>query len=373
MLKNWWKIVRTVVIAVGVLLTFFAIIETMRAYQTLHNFHPIAGYAFLIVLIALAVWFVGYLAVALMSRPPAIVPPAMPDGESPTHHQLKRFAKYLVKYLNRLASNPSLTDDYRDMADRSADKLYDAITGLTDSETLTKAIETAETETINPLLESLDDQAEKEIRASVAVVMAGVTLSPYKAADLMIVVYRNFAMVTRLIRIYNTRPRLSQQLRIAMDIINVVATVNYINMGKNLIEQLGSKVPGIGRIIDDIAQGIGAGFMTSVVGHAAIYRCRAYKAFNADEAKDTIRSRVTDFYADVRDMFNKDILPQITRRIGDTSKETIDKIASAIDETGAIIGKCVKAPFNAATAAVGYSKKKSRGLTRIFRRKKRDD
>ncbi len=46
-----------------------------------------------------------------------------------------------------------------------------------------------------------------------------------------------------------------------MDIINIIATVNYINMGKNLIEHLGSKVPGIGRFIDDIAQGIGAGFL----------------------------------------------------------------------------------------------------------------
>ena len=141
-------------------------------------------------------------------------------------------------------------------------------------------------------------------------------------------------------------------------------------MGKNLIEHLGSKVPGIGRFIDDIAQGIGAGFMTSVTGHAAIYRCRAYRPFNAEQAKDNIRTRIGSFYADVRDMFNKDILPQITRRIGDTSKDTIDKIASAIDETGSLVGKFVKAPFSAATTAastaVDYSKKQTKN---IFRRK----
>ncbi|MCK5000336.1 MAG: DUF697 domain-containing protein [Anaerohalosphaera sp.] len=364
MLKTWWKIIRTIVIAVGVLLTFFAVIEIIRAYQTLYLLHPIAGYAFLAVLLGLLLWLIVYLAVALASRPAALVPPDEPASESPTPRQARRFANYLVKYLNRLAVNTVLTEPQRQTAQAAADKLKTDISSEPD--VLRAAIEQTEQETIVPLLDSLDAQAEKEIRVCVAVVMAGVTLSPYKAADLMIVVYRNITMVARLIRIYNTRPRLTQQFHIAMDIINIIATVNYINMGKNLIEHLGSKVPGIGSFIDDIAQGIGAGFMTSVTGHAAIYRCRAYRRFSTEQAKDTLRSRIGGFYADVRDMFNKDILPQITRRIGDTSKDTIEKIASAIDETGSIIGKFVKAPFNAASTAVDYSKKKT---LHIFRRK----
>ena len=79
-------------------------------------------------------------------------------------------------------------------------------------------------------------------------VMLAVTLSPYKSADLLVVVYRNFVMVGRIIRIYNARPSVAGQMRVFSDIFSVVATVNYLNMGRNLIEALASHVPGIGQI-----------------------------------------------------------------------------------------------------------------------------
>lgn len=37
MLKTWWRIIRTTIIAIGALLTFFAVIEAIRAYQTLRD------------------------------------------------------------------------------------------------------------------------------------------------------------------------------------------------------------------------------------------------------------------------------------------------------------------------------------------------
>ena len=46
MLKTIWKLVRTAVVVIGVLLSFFAFLEILRAYQTLYNFHPVAGYIF---------------------------------------------------------------------------------------------------------------------------------------------------------------------------------------------------------------------------------------------------------------------------------------------------------------------------------------
>ena len=77
----------------------------------------------------------------------------------------------------------------------------------------------------------LDEKAEKQVRKSTRDVMVGVTLSPYKAADLLIVLYRNLIMTTKIIRIYNTRPRFREQLKTIYDTICIVATVNYINMG----------------------------------------------------------------------------------------------------------------------------------------------
>ena len=56
-------------------------------------------------------------------------------------------------------------------------------------------------------------------------------------------------------------------------------------MGKSLLEDLGSRVPGIGKTLDNIVQGIGAGLMTSVAGHAALHHCQAFKKWSAEEAK----------------------------------------------------------------------------------------
>ncbi|MHC5083331.1 MAG: DUF697 domain-containing protein [Planctomycetota bacterium] len=182
-------------------------------------------------------------------------------------------------------------------------------------------------------------------------IMVGVTLSPYKSADLLIVLYRNLMMLVRIVKVYRVRPALSEQIAIFSDIINVIATVNYINMGKNLIEGLGSKVPGIGRFIDDIAQGIGAGFMTTITGHAAMDRCRAFKGYNTEEAKRHLLSHVGDFYTDVKDMFFKDVWGGVRSRAGAVAEDKADKVAAAIDETGSSITNFVKVPVKAAGAA----------------------
>ncbi|MHC5096778.1 MAG: DUF697 domain-containing protein [Planctomycetota bacterium] len=142
-----------------------------------------------------------------------------------------------------------------------------------------------------------------------------------------------------------------EQLRIFSDIINVIATVNYINMGKNLIEGIASRVPGIGRFVDDIAQGIGAGFMTTITGHAAMDRCRSFRGWNEAEAKKHLLSHVGDFYNDVKDIFFKDVWAGVRGRAGVAATDAGDKVADAIDETGSLLDSFVKAPVKIVSTA----------------------
>lgn len=347
-LKTWFRIFKTVLLVFGALLSFFAFIEILRAYQTLNELHPVAGYIFVGVIAALLIWLAAYLLKTIIAQPPVLIPPRIGDPKTATPRRVKRYAKYLIKYMARLSVNPYLPTDQQQTVAAELNKLASALYSAKSSDELADEIETAQDQAIRPALETLDDRAEKEIRSCVAVVMTGVTLSPYKAADLMIVVYRNIVMSARIMKIYNSRPRLREQFKIAADIIAVVATVNYINMGKNLIEGLTSRAPFIGKYSDDIAQGIGAGFMTSVVGHAAVQRCKAFKGFDRTRATEKLKSKAAHFYEDVRDMFKKDILPSVVNRIGDASRETFDKIASALDDTGNLIGNIIKTPIGAA-------------------------
>jgi len=368
----------TAVWIIGGLLSFFFLIEVLRAYQTLHNFHPAAAYVFVIVLASMTIWVFWYFFAALVSRPPVLIPPPIGDPAQASALQLRRYARYLARYLNRLRNNPGLCEEDRRTAADAVDALNIARKAWLEREKLLAAIDLAEATAIKPLLEKIDARALGQIRASMRDVMVGVTLSPYKAADLLIVLYRNLVMVTRIIHVYNARPRFRQQLTIYADIVRVIATVNYINMGKNLIEGLGSNVPGIGRFVDDIAQGIGAGFMTTIVGHAAMDRCRAFRTWNERQAKDSLRHRATAFYGDVKNTFWVDVWPAIRSRAGAAAVDLKDKIAVALDETGNAIGSCIKAPVNgavyatkAAGRAASYSARRIVRLPRIFSRRRK--
>lgn len=377
MLKSWFKLIRAALIVIGVLLSFFAFVEIVRAYQTLYDMHPAAGYTFLTVILVGVVWLLLYIVFSLASRPRALTAPVIDDYSTASKRQLQRYIKYLLKYLARLVNNELITDEDSELILTGIAEL-NAVLETSDSEVLVDAIGKVESTVIEPVLSTIDEHAKKQIRTSMRDVMLGVTLSPYKSADLIIVVYRNFVMVGRIIRIYNTRPTVGQQWRIFSDILSVVATVNYINMGRNLIEALASRVPGIGHFTDDIAQGIGAGFMTTVAGHAALDRCRAFKGWDRAEAKDSILKKVGDFYADVKDLFFSDIFSLIKTRTGDASSELKDKVASALDDTGNVLGKCITMPIKAGAAgtkAVVNTSVKGvswigRGLTFPFRRKK---
>jgi hypothetical protein len=215
---------------------------------------------------------------------------------------------------------------------------------------LHEAVLFVEQNAIVPALESLDKQAGRQVRDCVRDVMLGVTLSPYKSVDLFIVLYRNVWMVARIIRTYNTRPALGQSIRMGLDILNIVATVNYINMGKNLIEALASRLPGIGKLTDDIAQGIGAGFMTSIAGHAAMDRCRAFHRWNPQEARAGLLNHIGDFYADVRDIFFADVWGFVKVRSGQATDQVRDAVGQALDQTAQTITEYVRIPTKAAVA-----------------------
>ena len=349
MLKTIWKLIRTAVIVIGVLLSFFAVLELIRAYQTLYAFHPVAGYIFAAVIVGLLIWLVIYVWGNMAVFPKPLNPPKIDDCAAASDRQLKKYLRYLRRFLLRLMGNHNLTDEDRSQIAAALSQLESQTTF--DRPACLSLIESIETNHIKPALKTLDVQASKQVRDSMRDIMVGVTLSPYKSADLLIVLYRNLVMVVRIVKVYRVRPALSEQLRIFSDIINVIATVNYINMGKNLIEGLASRVPGIGRFMDDIAQGIGAGFMTTITGHAAMDRCRSFRGWNEADAKRHLLSHVGDFYNDVKDIFFKDVWGGIRGRAGMATPEAGEKVADAIDATGSIVDTFIKTPIKAAGTA----------------------
>lgn len=353
MLRSFLKNARVVLLVVGVFVSMFFVAESIRVYQVFYSVHAFFGVLFLIVFLGCLGWLFRFVFKAMVSSPPVLVPPNIGSLDKLKGRELKRYVKYLIKYLGRLSANENLSDEDKAKAGNTAVYLRGSLKAEESNEIRIDDINKAE-EQIEVLLGKLDDKAKGQVRRSTRDIMVAVTLSPYKAADLMIVLYRNLLMTTKIIRIYNSRPRFREQLKIIIDIITVVVTINYINMGKSLLEGLGAKVPVVGKYIDDIAQGIGAGFMTSVAGNAAMQRCRAFKAWSVEEAEVKIHRNLRSFLAEVNYTFKNEVFDLLGKRM-DIAKETLDRVkegvSEVLDNTVDAVDRFVKQPIAASAAA----------------------
>ncbi|MBE7559464.1 DUF697 domain-containing protein [bacterium] len=311
-LKYLWRMARFALVAAGVALSFFALLEVLRAYQTLSAVHVWLGRAFLLLLLGVVAGSVAYFLLLLRSKPRILSPPRIKNRDDAGERELRKYCRYLVRYLERLQENPMLARDERARAYREREDLLRTLAAAPSHNALAVAIRRAEREAMDPLIAILDQHAERELRASVRDVMLGVTLLPYRSADLFIVVFRNAGMIARLTRIYHGRPLLGDLLLIFWDTLKVVATVNFLNLSGKLLESFGSSVPFFGRMADAAAQGLGAGYFTSIAGHGAMGRCRAYAGWDAETARATTRRNLARFMKEVSQIFTTDVLHSLS-------------------------------------------------------------
>ena len=345
-LQFWWRIIKTITLVAGVLLSFFAVIEFIRAFNTLYELNPYAGYGFLIITGIFITWLFFYVAAAIGSRPKVLEPPEIKDNSLASPRELRNYLQYLEKLLRRLQENNNLAQtEIREGLQKYINYIKENKNSSAGQE-LIDTIQKIESECIKPLILKLDSFAEREVQKCIRDIMLGVTLSPYRAVDLFVVIYRNAVMVVNVSKIYNSQPRVREQIAIGKDVLSIVAAVNFINFGSRFTEQLMSKVPYIGTIVDDIAQGVGAGLLTSAAGHAAIHRCRSYKGWDRKESMHMMANKIDLFFRDVYNIFRQDVLPSMRYRVA--SMEAWEKLssgmASAFEKMVEIIKSFVREP-----------------------------
>ena len=149
---------------------------------------------------------------------------------------------------------------------------------------------------------------------SVGLVSLGTALSPYRSADVLIVLVRNTHMVNRIIRIYRTRPTPIETIRVFIDIARVVAWVNVINATDQIWSGVGRHLPLVGKYGESISEGLFSGLLTSVAGHAAIDRCRSYHAWSAESAAREYRSKLRRWGDDILSLLKRNAIPRFLKR-----------------------------------------------------------
>jgi len=285
-----------ILIALGIGLSLFAVIEILRAYQTLSELHPVAGYGFLIFLFALLVYLVWQIR-GFFQFDPAPRPPMLPETGPVENDLKKRYNLYLQKVYDRFCRNSYLNQHMVEDLENLNKSLE--VLKQTDSELFRDTLLDIENTNIASLLVPLDNRAEKVVSDNVGIVSIGTALSPYRAVDLYIVVARNFRMVNKILRIYRTRPTLKETMLVFYDILKVVAAVNLLNSMDTVWTGLGRHVPLVGRYGEAMSEGLFSGLFTSVAGHAAIDRCRSYHPWSTEKAARKYRGRLTRWSRDI--------------------------------------------------------------------------
>jgi uncharacterized membrane protein YcjF (UPF0283 family) len=362
MFKSLWHMIRNILLVIGALLGFFVLIELFRIFVMFYRFNPILGYTVALVMVVglLLAWM--FLWRQWVALPRALVPPAHPEGAEVTHRDLKAFCRYLADYLERLAGNPHLDATQKELAWSAIDYIEDTLEAHPLNEDLHRTIEKTDAEVVTPLLNSLEARASREVRQGVRDAMLAVTVSPFHSVDLLVVLYRNARIVLQVARIYGARPAGPDQWLVLRETLRVVATVNFLHLGRTLTESLFSKVPVIGGIIDDIGEGLGAGFFTAASGRAAMERCAAYRGWNRDAAVRSLAGQTRGFLEDVRDIFITDVFPDLKNRILSCVPEektrepgfwdTLSRdITSSVDATSRTVGSIVLSPAEARTTS----------------------
>ncbi len=307
MLKEIYGTIKKLALAAGLVLSLLAVVEVVQAYQTLYEIHPIVGYVFAGFLAGIILWFGVGFTYAILSHPKALSPPYLPSVEKASEEEVQKYARYLSRYMLRLRKNSLLGAEERELLVNGERRLTTVVANSRSVPTLFEAIGNIEEQVVEKCLHHLDQQAKKKVSESVRDVMLGVTFSPWRSTDLLIVLIRNVGMVLEITRVYNSRPRLREQFRTLVDIGKIVATVNYLNLGAKLFETAFKSVPVIGKVSDDIAQGLGAAWFTSVAGHAAILRSRAFRSWNHAESTASVRANLGNFSADIYNIYKDTI------------------------------------------------------------------
>jgi putative membrane protein len=295
--------------------------EVNSLYEMVHEYSPALAVVFLVLALFLAFRLLGVPLWRFMKMPVAVRGPDLPekDEEWRISHCRER-AEYLEKYLRGLRRNDLLEGQFARVAaaQDQARALAHRLGGNTDVAAARREIGKFEEEHVTPLLEPLDREVDRLIRAEALSVGAATALSPNGTLDAFLVLWRNGNLVSRIANIYYGRPGVRGSLAVLRDVSGAALLASYLDglseaAGGLLGGMLGS-VAGVlaGPLVDG---GINA-LATLRVGYLAKERCRSFSGWN----EATKRNALVSALAAAKER-SQDVMAGIARSAGGAMKD----------------------------------------------------
>ncbi|HIE10487.1 MAG TPA: DUF697 domain-containing protein, partial [Kiritimatiellae bacterium] len=353
MFRELWYSMKRALVAAGLLATFLAAVELFRAFVFFHRLNHLLGFAFLAFVILLLFALGRVLLGPWLKQSRVLNPPELPPLQEAAFGELKRYCRYLLRYLERLRRNPNLDREARRRVEQGISDLAERLAAHPLRRDLARGIRVCEQEVLEPVLGGLRARAEKEVRDCVRDVMLGVALSPYHSLDLLLVITRIGRLMGRISAIFLSRPLPRDEWLVFRDTVRVVLAVNAFNLGRSVFREILSGAPLVGRSAYHLAEALGAGLFTSLAGHAAILRVAAYRGWNRDEAARALGAQVGSFARDLGKIFTTDMVSlflrptaggegqedaSLKRRLQDAVSSVLDSLAGLAQQLSPAAG-----------------------------------
>jgi putative membrane protein len=263
--------------------------EVSSMYEWVDGYSPPLAWAFLVLVLFLAFRLIGVPVYRFLKMPVVLRAPKLPGASDEARwgtEECRVWIEYLRKYLKLLRRNPELTDSLAKVhvAEDTASALADHIADQDDPKAAREEIARFEREHVTPLLEPLDREVDRLIRAEALSVGAATALSPNGTLDAFIVLWRNGNLVSRIANIYYGRPGVRGSLKVLRDVSGAALLASYLD---GLSEAAGGLIGGVlGSVAGVLAGPLVDGGINAIatlrIGYLAKERCRSFKGW--DEA-----------------------------------------------------------------------------------------
>lgn len=335
-LLGLWQMVRYFIVIAACVLAVLFLGQLYAAYDMLAAVPPqpwlgVGVVVLVIVLLALLVGvpLVRFLRLSVVARPPAM--PERREDFRPAH--VAQRLTYLDRYLARMKRNPLLAERAAEF-DEARELIGDfrGRAGSTNSAGLPGLIDeicTFEKETVDRLLEPLDDRVGQVIRTEALGVGVGTALSLNGTLDAFIVLWRNTNMVSRIARAYYGRPGPLGSLKIVGEVLGATVASAYLD---DLTDAaggvLGNLVGGVaGVVAGPVVNGTANALVTVRVGYLAKARCRSFEAWTATERTRVMKRAI----AFTRDQ-SKEIATALVSLVGDSIGGGVARAAGSVKD-----------------------------------------
>lgn len=356
MTKAFWRAIRTTGILAGGFLALLIFIEIARFAWLLRIIHPLAAWAFL-ALLAVALVALLLRRGLKRSRRQTLFPPPLPPPDRATFKDLKRFVQHLIASLKRASTHPHLTSEQaRNIRQRAYDleSMLGAHPLLDD---LRRGIARTETETWQPLVEHLDQEAIAFARYKMQAVVRDAIEPPFPVVHPALIFYHQATLVCCIVDGYVARPSLSEYGAVIRDVWRVMMSGEYFRIGQRLFEGIYRNSPPLGPAAEDLGQALSVLWLTWTTAQAAMHRCRHFTAWSVDQAIAHLDHLTIDSLMVTRDTLIRDVLPLIKLRLRHSvgpavadaagfSEEVMDSIVKSVD--GVVQGLRTQPPEQAA-------------------------